>query len=154
MRALVRLARLQGVYFVATGVWPLVHLASFEAISGPKTDDWLVRTVGVLVLAIGLVLLVGALRLRVPFELALLAMASALGLAAMDVVYVTTDVIWDVYLLDALVEGALVLLWGWAFWRSRDDPRVWGRSLGERAYKNTLEEERVPGRLTSRKGRA
>jgi len=46
----------QGAYFAATGVWPLVHMRSFEAITGPKADKRLVRTVGVLVTVIGGVL--------------------------------------------------------------------------------------------------
>ena len=33
----------QGALYVVTGVWPLLHMASFEAVTGPKTDDWLVR---------------------------------------------------------------------------------------------------------------
>lgn len=131
MRWLVRLAWSQGVYFVATGAWPLVHLMSFESVTGPKTDDWLVRTIGVLVLVVGLALLLSAMRLRVPAEIALLAMGSALGLATIDVVFATGDVISDVYLLDALIEAGLVLLWGVALWRARDEPALWGREGDE-----------------------
>lgn len=131
MRWLVRLAWLQGIYFVVAGAWPLVHMASFEAVTGPKTDDWLVRTVGVLVLVVGVVLLASALRLRVPAEVALLAAGSALGLAAIEVVFATRDVISDVYLLDAAAEAVLVLLWGVALWRARDEPTLWGREGGE-----------------------
>ena len=61
-----RLARglvgVQGGYDLLSGAWPLVSLASFEAITGPKTDDWLVHTVGALVIAVGLALLVAARR--------------------------------------------------------------------------------------------
>src|SRR5438067_11801258 len=46
----------QGAYFVATGIWPLLHMPSFEAVTGPKVDKWLVRTVGVLVSVVGGVL--------------------------------------------------------------------------------------------------
>lgn len=126
MRWLVRLARLQGVFYVLTGVWPLVHIESFMAVTGPKTDLWLVKTVGVLVFAIGLTLLVAGLRLRVPFEVALLAIMSALGLAAVDILYATTVVIWNVYLLGAAAEIALALAWGVALWRARDDLALWG----------------------------
>jgi hypothetical protein len=45
--------RAQGGYYLVTGLWPLVHLASFEAITGPKVDDWLVRMVGLLAAVIG-----------------------------------------------------------------------------------------------------
>ncbi|MGE3500053.1 MAG: hypothetical protein AB7N53_19505, partial [Candidatus Binatia bacterium] len=50
-------ALVQGIYFFTTGVWPLIHRASFEAVTGPKVDYWLVETVGILVAVIGLTLL-------------------------------------------------------------------------------------------------
>lgn len=141
-RPLVWLAAIQGVFYVATGVWGLVDLSSFQAVTGPKTDLWLVRTVSVLVVTIGAVLLLAAARLRVPFELAVLAIGAALGLAAIDVVHATSDVISDVYLLDAIAEVALAALWIGALWLDRDDPALWGRSilegpprrLGERSF--------------------
>ncbi len=108
-RALILLAAAQGLFYVATGVWGLVDLASFQAVTGPKNDLWLVRTVAMLVLVVGSVLLVAAARLRVTFELLLLAVGCALGLAAIDVVYATAGAISAVYLLDAGVELGLLL---------------------------------------------
>ena len=35
------------------GAWPLVHMRSFEWVSGPKTDHWLVQTVAGLLIANG-----------------------------------------------------------------------------------------------------
>jgi hypothetical protein len=110
----------QGIYFLITGIWPLVHLSSFEKVSGPKTDDWLVKTVGVLVAAIGSVLCLAAGR-RLPLdepEVPLLAVSSAAGLAAIDLIYVAKKRISPVYLLDAFLEGLLIA--GWAFaWRHK-----------------------------------
>lgn len=51
------LFRAWGTYYVVTGLWPLIHLTSFEAVTGPKTDDWLVHMVGLLAASIGLALL-------------------------------------------------------------------------------------------------
>lgn len=132
-RALVVLAALQGLFYAATGVWGLVDLASFQAVTGPKTDLWLVRAVAVLVLVVGGVLLVAAARLRVGFELVLLAAGCALGLAAIDVVYVSAGTIRPVYLLDAAAEVVLALLWGAALWRWRDDVTLWGGELHGRS---------------------
>lgn len=28
----------QGTFYLATGIWPLVHIESFVAVTGPKTD--------------------------------------------------------------------------------------------------------------------
>src|SRR5215208_7809800 len=97
-----RLALVQAGYYVLSGVWPLVHLRSFERVTGPKTDAWLVKTVGVLVAVIGGALGLAGWRRRVTPELALVAAGSAAGLAAIDVVYVGRRRISRVYLLDAL----------------------------------------------------
>lgn len=120
MRPLRLLAWLQGVFYLLTGVWPLVSMGTFVAVTGPKVDLWLVVTVGVLVAVIGAVLLLGAWRNRIGPELVLLAVGSAGGLAAVDLVYALGDRIWDIYLLDAVVEILLALLWLLAWWRSAD----------------------------------
>ena len=98
----------QGVYYVATGMWPLVNMRSFERVTGPKIDKWLVKTVGVLVTSIGGALLVAATRRRISPEARVLAAGTALGLAAIDVYYVAKRRIAPVYLLDAVTELALL----------------------------------------------
>ena len=121
-RALGRPAVLQGVYYVVTGVWPLVHIRSFEAVSGPKADRWLVKTVGVLVSVVGTVLLRAERRGRVTPEIGLLGVGSGVWLAATDIVYVAKRRISVVYLLDAAAEVGLVAAWlvagGWRSDRS------------------------------------
>lgn len=104
------LAVAQGVFDVVTGVWPIVHLRSFEAITGPKREGWLVKTVGALITVIGGTLLTAGLRRRVSPELMLLAAGSAAALAAVDVRY-SPQRISPVYLLDAVAEGLLVAGW-------------------------------------------
>lgn len=104
-------AVMQGAYYCLTGIWPLVSLKTFEKVSGPKTDHWLVQTVGVLILAIGLGLLVAAASNQITIELTLIAVGSAAGLTTIDLTYVSKKVIWPIYLLDAFVE--LILLIGW-----------------------------------------
>src|SRR5438477_5780848 len=99
---------LQGAYFFATGVWSLVAIGSFQKVTGPKTDTWLVKTVGVLVSVIGAVLMSGAVRRQSSVELRTLALGSAAGLAAIDITYVAKRRIRPVYLLDAFAEAALV----------------------------------------------
>ena len=105
------LAWLQGLFYVATGVWPILHMPSFEGVTGPKVDDWLVKTVGLLITVIGAVLLVAARRGRIGPEVVLLAVGSAGGLAAVDMIYALSDRISDIYLMDAIAEIGLVILW-------------------------------------------
>jgi hypothetical protein len=116
---LLKLAVIQGIFYLATGVWPLLDIFSFQVVTGPKTDLWLVRTVGVLVAVIGTVLLAAARHRRVSAEIVLLAVGSALGLAAIDLIYALSGRISAVYLGDAVVEIGLSLLWAVAWRRAR-----------------------------------
>jgi hypothetical protein len=104
-------ATVQGLYFLVTGVWPLVHVESFLVVTGPKTDLWLVYTVGLLVAVVGLVLL-NAVRLRrITPDVVLLACGSSLALAGIDVVFVTRRVIDPIYLADAAAQAVLLGWW-------------------------------------------
>lgn len=117
------IAAAQGLFYVATGVWPLISRRTFERVTGPKTDFWLVNTVGVLVGVAGGVLLSAAARRRVGPEIAALGAGSALGLAAIDVVYAARGVIGKVYLLDAGVELGFAGAWAVTALRPRALPR-------------------------------
>jgi hypothetical protein len=108
---LLKLALIQGVYFVATGLWPIIHIQSFQWVTGPKIDLWLVKTVGVLVTVVGAVLISASRRHRITDEIILLAVGSALGLAAIDLVYALSGQISAIYLGDAAVEIGLAMLW-------------------------------------------
>lgn len=56
-------------------------------VTGPKTDIWLVHTVGLLLVAVGVVLRLAAIRQRVTPEIIVLAVGAALALTAIDLVY-------------------------------------------------------------------
>ncbi|HEX8391892.1 MAG TPA: hypothetical protein VF665_05970 [Longimicrobium sp.] len=105
------LAVAQGAFYLATGLWPVIHLPSFEAVTGEKTDKWLVKTVGALIAAAGATMTMAGLRRRVTPEIALLAAGSAAALTAVDVNYTAKRVIPPVYLLDAAAETALIAAW-------------------------------------------
>jgi hypothetical protein len=120
-----RIALGQGTYFVLTGVWPVVHLPSFEAVTGPKLERWLVKTTGVLIAAIGTALVAGGVRRSVSRELRLLGAVSAAGLAAIELWYAgPRRRIAPIYLADAAIELALVVAWGVAGRRPARAPRV------------------------------
>ena len=113
----------QGAMYVVTGVWPLLHMASFEAVTGPKTDDWLVHTVGLLLAVIGSVLLAALTRRTVDGLVIALAIGAALSLAAVEVVYVFNGTIARIYLLDAAVEALFAALLLIASRRPAGQPR-------------------------------
>lgn len=112
----------QGIFYLITGIWPLVSIRTFQMVTGPKADLWLVRTVGVLVTVIGAVLTMAGLRRKATPEIALLGAGSAAGLTGIDLIYVARERIANVYLLDAVAEIALVVLWGVA-WMGREPRR-------------------------------
>jgi hypothetical protein len=105
------LAAIQAGYFLVTGIWPLVSYRSFERVSGSKVDDWLVKTVGIQVSVVGATLALASKNKRVTPEIELLAVGSALGLAAIDVVYATRHRISRIYFADAAAEIGLSACW-------------------------------------------
>jgi hypothetical protein len=109
-----KLALTQGLFYLATGIWPLLDIVSFQVVTGPKTDLWLVRTVGALVAVVGGVLLLGYRSRRLTDELIVLAVGCALGLAAIDLVYSLSGRISAVYLADAVAEVGFAGLWSYA----------------------------------------
>jgi hypothetical protein len=106
------IARVQGWFYLLTGLWAIVDVDSFQRVTGPKTDVWLVKTVGVLVIVIGASLLTAARERRYDASIVLLAVGSALGLAGIDLVYALGGRISPIYLLDAAAELLLAVLWG------------------------------------------
>lgn len=104
------LCLLQGLYFFVTGVWPIVSISSFQAVTGPKVDLWLVKTVGALIAVVGAALVVASAT-EVTATTITLAIGSAAALAAVDINYVARRRIAKIYLLDALLEIGLIALW-------------------------------------------
>jgi hypothetical protein len=96
----------QGLYYTATGLWPLVSIRTFQLVTGPKVDTWLVKMVGALAAVIGGTLLLAVRKGRVPPEVRLLAAGSAVGFAAVDAVYALKGRISKVYLGDAPIQLA------------------------------------------------
>ena len=107
----VRLAQLQGWFYVLTGLWPVFHGYSFQLITGFKADFWLAQTVGLLLAASGTVLVLAAGARRLTRELALLGGLQALALAGVDFYCVRLPNTTPVYLVDAVAELALVTGW-------------------------------------------
>ena len=100
---------MHAAYFVTTGVWPLVHRASFERVTGKKEDFWLVRTVGGLAAAAGLSMGVAVWRCSKPPETVALALASGLVFALADLRAARTES--RLYLADAILQVAFAPAW-------------------------------------------
>jgi hypothetical protein len=134
-----RVSLAQGIYYAATGVWPLVSMKTFERVTGPKRDRWLVKTVGLLITAVGVTLVHAGRRRRVHEEIGVLGALSAAALATVDVVYVARRVISPVYLLDAVPEMLLLGWWSGRLARSSSEPGApAARSRGPRERPSTV----------------
>lgn len=101
----------QGVFYVTTGLWPIVHLRSFEAVTGPKFDKWLARTMGGLITVVGAALIAGSFERRPSRAIRLLGLGSALALGLADVIHAARHKGSKAYLGDAVAEGALAASW-------------------------------------------
>lgn len=112
MKSQSTVAATQGFVYLGTGLWPLLQIESFVAVTGPKTDLWLVYTVGVIATVIGATLFTAVWMGRVLPEIVVLAVGTALAFAAIDIIFVSRGVIDSIYLADAVMELLFVCWWG------------------------------------------
>lgn len=110
-RWLPRIWLAHAMYDLVTGIWPVFGIESFQKVSGRKTDIWLVKTVTLLILAVGATIGSAGARKRVTPEIVGLAIGSSAALTTIDVIYVSKRRISPVYLLDGLVN--VILIAGW-----------------------------------------
>ena len=82
----------------------ILHVESFQAVTVPKADLWLVYTGGSLITVIGVSLLAVAQSPTVERTLWTLATSSYLALSLVDIVFVARRIIRPIYLLDSLLE--------------------------------------------------
>ena len=81
-----------------------MSIESFELVTGPKHDLWLVKTVGAILSVIGITLIIAAIRQESMLSTAVLAIGSAIVVAGVDIIYFKKRTIAAIYLLGALAE--------------------------------------------------
>lgn len=97
----------QGWFYVITGLWPVLHIKSFEMITGSKKEKWLVKTVGLFVLTSGIIFI----KYNDTEPALLLAILNAFMLAMVDIYYHFKGILPKVYLLDAAVELGFIVVY-------------------------------------------
>jgi hypothetical protein len=100
--------QVQAAYYIATGAWPLISPRTFERVTGPKADWWLVQMVGLLAASIGLSLAAGAHDERPPAAMRTLGVLCAFSFAGIDTVHALRGRISKIYLADAVLELVFV----------------------------------------------
>lgn len=103
-----KVALIEGFYFLLTGLWPLISMRTFLKVTGPKTDLWLVKTVGLMLAVIGLVLVSASFQERIISEIMILGISVAAALSMIDVIYGIKGVISKIYLVDAGIESLFI----------------------------------------------
>jgi len=101
----------QGVYILVTALWGLLHIESFMAITGPKTDIWLVKTVSAVLVPIGATLLLYRFFSTDVRPAIALGGLSSLSLIPIDFYYALNNVISDIYMADGIIQLIILLLW-------------------------------------------
>ena len=99
---------IQAIYYFITGLWPVIDIVSFMRVTGPKTDIWLVKMVGLLTAAIAITLFSGYR--NATRQMVVLSVASASAYLLIDVYYYLNGTISFVYLIDAVVESIIIAL--------------------------------------------
>jgi len=102
---------MHGAFNIASGVWPLLHRRSFEAVFGRKDDYWLAATVALLLAGNGTVQLIAPPTPDGVAAARRIGMATAAVLGSVDVVNVARARISPMYLVDAAAEVGW--LWAW-----------------------------------------
>lgn len=91
----------QGIYTLLTALWGILDIDSFMAVTGPKTDTWLVKTVSVVLAAIGITMTVHAsVKVGNMLPATVLGLATSLGLAIIDFYSSGNGTISMVYAID------------------------------------------------------
>jgi hypothetical protein len=111
-----------GAFNVVGGLWPLLHLRSFEWVFGPKNDVWLQMTTGGLLVSAGVAQPAAAPDPQGPAQARRIGLGTALTLLAIDLIYVPKGRIRPTYLLDAAMQTGWIAAWLRCAPRGRPSP--------------------------------
>jgi hypothetical protein len=101
----------QGIYYVLTGLWPWVSLASYAWLTGESADLWRLQTLGALVVVLSVALCVAGWLHERSWAIVCLAVGSAAAFAFVDVLHAVQGHLSPLSLIDAGVEVGLIVLW-------------------------------------------
>jgi len=105
---------LQSLFYLFTGIWPLMHISSFLAGKGEEADNWLLVSAGSLLLCIVCAFFIDLYARRNSASIIFLAIASSVAFLCVDFHYSVFHAMSKLYIVDAAIH--LVLMTLWSFW--------------------------------------
>ena len=101
----------QGIYTLITAIWPLVHIESFMEVTGYKTDIWLVKTVGALLIPVSVCMLMHLFIRTDHRPVIALGGLTAVAFICIDFYFALNDIIPNIYMADGVVEIFFLMIW-------------------------------------------
>lgn len=110
---------IQGIYYLFTALWPIIDIKSFMIVTGHKTDIWLVKTVGALLIPMSLTMITHIFLRTDHLPIVVLCFTAAIAFAIIDFYYAMHDVILDVYMIDGAIQLGLICTWSYIFMKRK-----------------------------------
>jgi hypothetical protein len=120
MRVFQLLVIVQSIYTLITAVWPIIHIESFMEVTGSKTDVWLVKTVGALLIPVAVCLLTYVFIDTDKRPALALGGLTSVAFICIDFYYSLTDVISDIYMADGFLQILFLIVWSYIGLRRYD----------------------------------
>jgi len=105
-----KIITVQGLYYLITGVWPVLGIEPFTAAAGPGQGIGLAPLSAALTCVIGLSLVVAATGAQVALPTWVLSLGSTVVLASLNLLFTVTGDLPARYLLEAALEFLLLAL--------------------------------------------
>ena len=100
----------QGIYYLLTGLWPLLRLNSLP-LTGSASPNWLPQPVHLLVLCTGVVLLKGSRDQNIKQGVKVLSIAAALALLLIDLYFPFSGTVSKLFIIDGILQFSCLVLW-------------------------------------------
>ena len=114
----------QALFFVLTGLWPIVSIRVFQNVSASRKDFWLVKSMGLMLGIAGSIITGARSHQQTSPLISIFAIGTAAVLMAIDLVYVNWKKFSRIYFLDAVLEFCIVAAWALVLIQGNDSQLV------------------------------
>lgn len=100
-----------GLYLLVGGLWPLLYMQGFEAVTGPKVEHFLVRSIALILLLTAANLFTQLDKPRVEQSATVMAAGVSLILGLVGIISAAGGWVWPIYFIDGGVHTLFALSW-------------------------------------------